>query len=276
MAENQIISPSGQTYKVRRQIGATDRFKLYECLLADGRICILKIASSVEQNSLLDREAYILGIMREEAKSLEAEYALIKTGNEVLNYQFFFPDLIESFVAKDQNNRRINILSFFEIAESLGQLAPLSHLISRDHVRVDPRTSAWILGKLLKLLVFTHSQGISVGFFTGENILINRERHFVAVFDWTKAMVSESGVASELAREEISQAAREVIVILGGNANTGELLFDEQLTDSRYADFLKDLLFKRQSSAEGAHRSFYELILALWPRKFYPFTTYRN
>lgn len=276
MVESQIISPSGRIYKVIKLIGKNSRFNLYECIVSEKEVGILKIAASIAENGALDREAYILGIMRDEAKACEEEYALIKKSEKLLNYQMYFPDLVDSFVSKEQNKRSVNVLSFSPISENLSQLTPLSHLAARDHVRVDPRTSAWILGKLLKMLVFTHSQGIFINSLTRENILINREQHYVAVFDWSKVTISEKGsVENSAKRDEISQIARNVIAILGGNTETGELLLGEQSSDSRYADFLKQLLRGNESDASEAHQKFYELIRSLWPREFYPFTTYR-
>lgn len=270
-----IHSPKKLNYKVQESlIGETDCFRLYPCLLPDGKPGILKIAVSKKHNGLLDKEAFLLRTMQEDADKAQEAYALEKGSTKFLNYHFCFPNLVESFISKDQDNRRVLILSFSAIAEKLQDLSPLSHIVIRDNLRVDPRTSAWILGKLLKLLVFTQSNGISIGFLDADNILINRKKHFVSVFDWSRASIGQVPLNKESSRNEIIQVTKEVIRILGGNTATGEIPSHEQLVDSQYEDFLKKLLRGQESDSFEAHKKFYELIWSLWPRGFHKFSTH--
>jgi len=39
----------------------------------------------------------------------------------------------------------------------------------------------WILGKLLKTLIFVHSAGITVNDLSRNNILLNKEEHLVTI-----------------------------------------------------------------------------------------------
>lgn len=270
-----VRSPKGIQYEVGKLLGENEQYRLYATALFDGRAAILKIVLAPEQNGSLDREAYILQTLREEATATEVEYAKTKTGDTFLNYQLCFPDLIESFISEEQQKRRINILCMSETSKKLGDLVPLAHLVSKEQVRIDPKTSAWILGKLLKLLVFAHSQDISVGLLTGDNILIHRENHYVTVFDWSQANLIGGGVPENTAAEEIAAVTRAVVIALGGYPETGMLLPDEQLEDGRYEDLLKQLLSREFAAAVDAHKHFYEVIRALWPRVYYPFTTYK-
>jgi hypothetical protein len=275
-----ITSPSGQIYTVmvEKPLGATDTFNLYQCILPDTRVCILKIASSIEHNGLLDREAYLLQTMQDEAASLEKEYVSKKKGDKMLNYQLLFPKLIESFIDPGQDKRRINVLSLFENTDDEGNITsikleddvPLSHLESRERVYIDHRTSAWILGKLIKLLSFAHALGISLGEINSENIILNRDQHYVALFDWSNATMSSGKVSPSVISEELSQLANEIIRAMGGNPETGKLLSDDEFPP--YADFLRSLSLGKETDAFTAHEKFYELIRALWPREFYPFT----
>ncbi len=276
----QVLSPSGQTYDVGQKDLVEDPiYSLFKCGLSDTQAGLLKIATAVEHNGVLDREAYLLQTMNEEAKLREDEYAKIKDNEkEMLNYQFFFPRLIESFVSKDNGDRRINILSFSDITTELVELASLLLIRLNDRVRVDPKTSAWMMGKLLKLLDFTHSQGISGQALDSDNILINREKHFIAVFDWSGATMSPAKVTDDVASGEIAAAAQSVILALGGDEDdkTFSIPEDEQLTDTRYADFLKNLASGGESDAGKAHTEFYELVRSLWPKRgFHPYTTYK-
>lgn len=270
----ELIGTADNIFQVGEPLGQTSRYNLYECTLPDDTVGILKIAADISHNPLLDREAFLLRTMREEAFRLEREYAKVKTDDKgKLNYQFCFPEVIDCFASKEQGGRRVSILSFSAIAEELEELVPLSHIMSKDGLRIDPRTSGWIMGKLLKLLVFTHSQGIS-STLTGENILLNTKEHYIAVFDWTEATITDGVLANGLAVCEISQAAREVILAMGGDIETGAIPPDDDLPDSRYESMLFELASGNVESAKDAHAKFYDLILALWPRGFHPFTGY--
>lgn len=270
-----ITSPQGKIIVVGDELGKDDRFKFYQCQVDTDSVCILKIARQVGFNGLLDREAYILAIMAEEAAALEIEFKKAETSNKFLNYHYFFPQLVETFISPEQENSRISILSFAHVAESLNKLSPISHLLSRENVRVDPRSSAWILGKLLKLLGFAHDQGIAVGNLDGGNILINREQHYVLIVDWTKAVMTNGELSTLTKTNEISSVALETTLILGGDPVTGKLPKSNQLEDSRYENFIK-LLAQGSSGLDAfeAHRRFYSLIRSIWPTEFHSFTTH--
>ncbi|OHB14717.1 MAG: hypothetical protein A2431_01295 [Candidatus Zambryskibacteria bacterium RIFOXYC1_FULL_39_10] len=262
-------------YLVGKLLGETDEFRLYQCKLPDGGVGILKIAVSPAQNGILDREAFILQTLRDEALCCEEDYQKENSG-KVLNYQICFPNLIESFVSPDRGDRRINIVNFMNISDDLSRLVPIDHVINRDQVRVDPRTSAWIMGKILKLLSFAHGQGISIGRITGENILLECGMHYIVFFDWSHAMLHPNNeVPVDVASNEISQAARIVISLLGGDPNTGELPPDNQLEDDRYARHLLRLSKGEEGNSCRAHEEFYRLIRStLGWRGFHPFTSY--
>jgi hypothetical protein len=270
-----IISPAGKTYQVKQEIGETDIYRLRECVLEDGTIAIFKAAKKAEYNPVLDREAYLLKILRSESDVIEAEFAKKYPEKIPLNYHFCFPEVIETFVMKEQENRRAIVLGFPNINPSgkLNELAPLSFITSRDQVRVDPRTSAWILGKLLKMLVFTQSVHVAINNLTTENILINREQHYVAVFDWSKAVI-ETKLSPQETTEEITAVTDAVLEVLGADLETGTLVPDEQMIDSSYEDLLKEFKAGAESDAQQAHTRFYKLIKSLWPRGFHKFATY--
>ncbi|MEK7585511.1 MAG: hypothetical protein AAB455_03315 [Patescibacteria group bacterium] len=267
-----------QEYRVGKPLGEAERFHLYECVLPDKTVSILKIAKTPDDNGALDREAFVLQLLQAEAVRLESKYAAVKSDpNDFLNYQLCFPNLVENLLADDQDGRRGNVVNFPQVQDDLGRLVPLSQLAEKARVRVDPKTSAWILGKLLKLLSFAHNQGISVGQLTGDNILIEQAQHYVTVFDWSQANSGHgSKVPPSIAREEISQVASAVILALGGDPETGWLPPDEQLIDDyQYAEFLHRLACGGEADANQAHEQFYGLIWSLWPREFHPFTTYQ-
>lgn len=254
-------------------IGQTDTFTLYECKLPDDKPGILKIAKEVENNGILDREALILGTLLETALKVEKNDAEKGGEKSKLGYQCFFPKLVEYFVSSDQGGRCVLILDFSEVAKKLTDLVPLDHIMSREQKRIDPKTSAWIMGRLLKLLHFANWLGISVTI-NGDNILINPERHKVVIFDWSKSTIVQGPVQKDISREEISSAAKEVITTLGGNIESGEIPASDQLTSSWYKDFLWSLACGEYCDAGKAHTAFYKLIQSNWPSKFHPFTVH--
>ncbi len=272
----QIKGPSGNIYEVVNEkgaIGGTEHFSIYECNLPGGQTGLLKITTAPEYNGLLDKEAYVLEQLTSYAKDLEADYARETGGAKPpLNNHFFFPNLVESFIDSAQNNRRVLVVDMGNVAKTLSDLVPLSEF-GEGKVLVDPRSSAWIMGKLLKLLVFTQSNGVLINeALTDENILINKERHFVCIFDWSTATLVDTMTQFEKATE-VSSVAKVVLALLGAD-DLGKIPSHEQLVDDRYQDLYKELL---SGAYEGdtltVHTRFYELIRSLWPRGFYPFTT---
>lgn len=263
-------------YFVEALVGENECFRYYRASSDEqkDRDLMLKIGTTLEQNGVLDKEAFLLLLMTEEADRLEAEHARLHEGAEALNYQIGFPTVIESFIAQEQGARRVLVLAF-EAADSLAELAPLSLIRARNCVRVDPKTSAWVMGKLLKIIAFAHGQGIKVRDLTGENILVVREpNHLVTVLNWSSSILRKSPLASHEAREDIRAAACEVLMLLGGDPATGMLPEDEQLLGNGYAEFLTGLARGVYSNAYEAHSAFYHLVEAIWGRKFHPWTTY--
>ena len=264
-------------YKVGALIGETSNYRIRRCTLPDGRLGIFKIAKTIENNPDLDREAFLLGEMERVAAEYEAAYA--KTGppeGSLLNYELCFPKLVESFVVDDESGggRRANVLIFVNSTDDISALVPAEQIISRDRVRVDPKTSVWIMGKLLKLLTFAHSMGIEIRSVTAENILIEREKHYVMIFDWTHAIQHDGGITETEARQEIADAAIVVLNLLEADFAEKLLLEDEQLTDDLYGDHLFELAGGSESDAKNAHEQFYALIDNLWPRGFHPYTSH--
>lgn len=267
------LKSSSHIYRVGKLVGEADLYRLYLCVQTEtGRQCLLQIASTAGQNGGLDRAAYILGELKRRSDELEAEYATVKSDpDRMLNYDLGFPELVDSFVCQEQGGRRVNILAF-RCVEEASKMVPLANLTEKDRLRVDLRTSAWIMGKILKLFVLAHSEGISVGLTAGNNFLIEPDNHYVLIFDWSAAQMHPELVPAQTRRQEISQAAQAVVVALGGNTKSGFLPDDDETAFNQYSEFLMMLASGSESNAERAHKKFYEIVDAFWPREFYPFT----
>lgn len=269
----QVIHSATSDYAVQRLVGRTPVYNVYTAVQeSTGYECLLKIAASVGENGLLDREALILREIHGVVTRIEAEHQRNEGAGKNLGYEYCFPRLQESFLVPEQGNRRVNIVSVHGVRE-IADLVPLEQWRTRQRVRIDPKSSAWIMGRLLKIFTLTHSLGVAAGKINGGNILINPNEHHVMLFDWTGAQHEGGLLSPEVAGEEISQAARAVFTALGGDLETGTLPTHEQLPDSRYVEFLKQLVDKQTSDSFSAMARLYRLLDEMWERSFHPFTT---
>lgn len=269
-----IIRSLTAAYEVGSHIGRTADYSVY--LAADvesGEEYLLKIVTDATRNGLLDREAFLLGEIQTEIARRDAAYQRERGEGKRLGYHRCFPRIAESFTVPEQGNRRVNLVAAYG-NEPLTNLVPLEQWRTRERVRIDPKTSAWIMGRLLKILTLTHPFGVEIGQLNGGNILVNPEEHHVFLFDWSAARHHPAALPAQLAREELKAIATQVVFALGGDPGTGTLPASEQLLDSRYADFLKRLIDGERSDPVSTGAEFYDLVDDLWERGFHPFTTH--
>ena len=259
------------TYEIFDKVAEAEKYRLYICFLGE-RQCLLQIANTAEFNGELDRAAYLLRELKRRADELEAEYAKVKTDpKDLLNCLLAFPELVDTFICHEQGNRRINILAFHGVVD-VSRMVPLTNITFKDRLRVDLRTSAWIMGKLLKLLAFTHNEGIAINLLSGENILIEPDEHYVLIFDWSLTHIQTERLTTQTRCQEISQVAQAVIAVLGGDWKIQFIPNDGEEAFERYTQFLFKLALGRENNANRAHTDFYRLIDSLWEREYYKFT----
>lgn len=263
-----------QSYEVGKKVAKAKNYALYLCIqIETERQCLLQITNDAKDNAAVDRIAYILKEFNRYADELEEEYAKdSKNAGKVLNYNLGFPELMDSFICREQGGRRINILAF-RCVESVHNMIPLINITAKDRLRIDLRTSGWIMGKTLKIIDFAHSAGIAVNLTKGNNILIEKDNHYVVIFDWALAQVYSEEIPEEVRRQDISQAAQAVITALGGDWEDGFLPNDGDEAFVVYTDYLLRLARGSESRAKRAHQGFYEIVDMFWKREFYPFTT---
>jgi len=269
-----ILQNGSHGYQVGNKVAETSAYRVYLCEeVKTGVLYLLQVAADVEYNGGLERAVYVLKELKKAADFLEEEYAKTQKvePKKLLSYDRLFPVLIDSFVAEDQGNRRVNILAFTEV-DDIEQLVPLSNLANKDHQRVELRSSAWILGRLLKLLDFIHAEGIALRTLAAGNVLLEPKRHFALIFDWSSAQTYEKEVPADIRKDGIASAAATVFTAMGGDAKTGACRYADE-EDPRYVEFLWRLVCRRESNAERAHTQFYELIDELFGREFRPFKT---
>lgn len=267
-----LLSGRKAAYQVQNLVGENDRFRYFRVQNQESpdTELMLKIGVSTAQNGVLDREAFLLGELTDEALRLEAEYQRKFPGHGRLNYTICFPQVVETFVVPDQGNRRVVVLEF-QAADLLSDLIPISFIRERDRSRVDMKSSVWILGKTLKFLDFVHSSDFGyLSLADRETILIEKGHHLVTLLDWSRA---KRGLDVKSRREEIAAAARNVWWLLGGDLATMKLPKDDPNFDSAFEAVLASLMRGGFSDAREAHSAFYQTVEAIWGRKFHPFTT---
>ena len=79
-----IVSPNGNEYQVGKRLGGNSRFTLYACSSEEKKdTLILKISTLKKFNSDVDREAFLLGELYNEAQLTEEAFAKEKEeGND--------------------------------------------------------------------------------------------------------------------------------------------------------------------------------------------------
>lgn len=271
-----LLQGTRAKYEVGALLAENTVYRVYLCQeVESGRQYLLQIASSVsvEHSGKLDKAAFFLGKLRKIASEYEALHAK-QGGTRLLSYERLFPMLIDSFVPEQQGGRRVNILGFSEV-DDIKMMVPLSNVTGKDHQRIDLRSSAWILGRLLKLLGMTHSEGISVNMLSGANVLIEPSRHFAVVFDWSSAQTYPGQHVPRKNRiDDVANAAKAVFIALGGNPLTADYPYARETDDNdrRYIALMTRMMQQHESSATRAHQQLYGLIDEIYGRKFHPFT----
>jgi hypothetical protein len=258
-------------YRLTQYLGSHTHFRLYKGVSdEDAQLeYVCKIASASAYNDVLNREAFFLDDFREEALAIDVMRSS-DGGKDPMNYQYLAPKLEDSMIVSTQGDRRVNVYSF-DVTHSLGELVPLSMVRTRDRVRIDLKTSAWLLGKYLKMLAFTHSIGVKIGNLGLSNLLAERNNHLVAVFDWTRAKRSGGVISAVDATFEIRAVASAVrALLLDLNDEVPE---SEQDSSGRYLEYVTNLAYGRHADAVRAHAEFYELVESLWGRTYHPWST---
>jgi hypothetical protein len=252
-------------------LAKTAAYTVYLVTDESGAWYMLKVSPDIPGNGRLDREALVLKDIQAEVKRILAteKPGTVSSG---LRYEKCFPKLRESFLFTEQGNRRINIIEIPN-TNSVKDLVPLEQWRTREHVRLDPKSSAWLLGRLLKIFTLTHPIGVGVGKINGGNILVNPEKHRAVFFDWTEAHQYEKYVPPEKVGEEIAEATKQVFMALGGSLAKGTLPQSDQLTDTRYAELLLRFMSGAERNPEKASQRFWKLIREMWKSEFHTFTT---
>lgn len=266
-----ILQGVKNAYEVGSRVAITDTYRLYLAKdVGTGTGCLLQVAKGFEQNGGLSRASFILDELADMSRHYDELYAKMHDGKH-LHYDRLFPQKVESFVAEEQANRRVNILALTDV-DNINRLLPLSNLLTKDRVILDLKSGAWIMGRLLKLLDFVHPLGIALRSLRSNNVLLEPDQHFAIVLDWTKAFVFQTVVSPEVATTDIACAARAVLASCG-IPEQGQLPYMLGDGEDQYVGLLRDFANASESDARQAHAQFYQICHQVWGVEFHPFTT---
>jgi len=260
----------------------TANYHLYVAKLPSGQLGFMKISANVDCNSAIDHEYQTLQYLHQ--KALENDNLAIKAGQKNPFYEAFFPNPLEIIDIPD--GRKAIFIGFDPSIQEYKQLSPLS-VILRNR-RVDLQTTMWILGKLIKLLVFVHEEGYANLFVDPSNVLIEPNLHAVFVLDWSYSRGDQKFCSSDIHTD--LQAAAKLAWLISGGTNDSPPPHDSDILSQKghdeFVEFIHDLnlAYNARSCWSLLYQEPHGLAHRLWPKEelpngknkrvFHPFRTY--
>lgn len=253
---DRALSVDGARVRITEPLAEGECVRYYFCDPPEGGTALLAVAASKELNDVLEQTEQTLAKLAAAAERYERENA--QRGGKPLSYDRLFPRVGHAAVSPEQGGRRVHTLLL-----PPGTGLPLA-VITENGDRVDLKTGAWIMGRMLKLLGFAHAVGMTVPV-EEAGILIDPDRHGLAFYDWTRARSWPEGVPPEREAAAVAAAAGLCLKLTGepDDCTPGE---------RDYLALLRDMAALRYDSAMAAHRDFYTIIRQIWGIAFHPFT----
>lgn len=276
-----IKSPKFE-YEMGELLEKVDSFALYKCTWTEKniqQIGILKVPSSSAENDLIENEAKVL--------------KLFDGKDEMPGMRAYVSKLTDTFAYKNSSispNLSVNVFSNDENLYSLKQV------LAKYPKGIDPKQVAWMWGRLLIALGYTHQHGVLHGAVLPDRILIQPKEHGLVLTDFTYAVESpaktgkritaisseyETWYPPEVFRKElptpsmdIYMGARCMIALLGGDPVEATFPADVPVElQGFFTGCLMDAEKMRPNDAFILRDEFIQLIERLWGRrKFIPFS----
>ncbi len=220
----------------------TENWRLFVARGPTGQIGLMKVnrpdALGYDE---LEKEVRILRTLQLIAADIDAK-------TESLNKPFHganFPVVLETI--EPEAGKLVVFLGYHPSITTYRQLLPVS--VALRDVRVDLQTSVWMLGKLLKTLIFVHDLGFTVGLVDESNVLIEPAVHGVLVLDLTAANEYPTE-AEQLA--EVAAAAKLVWNAVGGTDESEPPHDADIMSVAAHAEFVSHLRRMMEGKTEGA------------------------
>lgn len=249
-------------YDLQSLVAKNNRFELFQCNNKSGEEFLYQVPTEIGDEHV-DTNVFFLDKLNALSNDVQA------LSETVLNYNLGFPSVVDRFVEDEKSSYVLK----FNGVEQISDIIPIIKL-HKEGFKVDLRTSAWIMGKLLKTLSFAHANKIEICDISANNILIYPNMHYVIVFDWSKAELTK--ITSVIAKREIKKAANVLIKAVGGDLESARLCDADDL----YISYIEKLADNGETSAAKAHTIFYGVVDELcsipgsvWKSGFHEFKT---
>ena len=244
------------------------KIRIYRAISAtDGKIKLLKVPFNKLDNNLIQNEANFLRFLAEQSDDFERKNK--ELGNDYeLHYDWLFPVLEESFlVGPDQGGRQMNLLSIRDA--DVKDFVPLAKMF--DDYRVDARTSAWMLGRMLKLQTFIEQCRASFCAHR-DYIVFEPKEHRLVYLNWIDASINPRTLGDNVASLAESVACFTCWTNWYSEEEGLEYDPDRFENEKKQLKCYNFLAEYPELDAVEAHRMLYETLDSVWGRSYHPFT----
>lgn len=258
----------------------TEDYRLYVAKLPSGQFGLMKISINNNLSEVLENEISLLEKAQSVSDEIDQKYDSLTTDQPY--YGASFPKIVERI---DAGGRAGMFLGYNQCIQSYKQLVPLSAITA--NVRVDLKTTQWVLGKLLKVISFFHGWRMHCGvkLINTSNVLVETNLHGVFVLDFSRATTEPT---DQDYVNDIVGAGKIAWQISGGTDKNDpphdpEIMSKENYVE--YVKFIRRLMEGRSSAAYEEFMAIYDLSDKIWPkvpkfdgngtkRQFHEFKTY--
>jgi hypothetical protein len=248
----------------RRKAARSSLYDVYVCSI-DGRpnAGLLQISTSADNNPVLNIAATTLQLLKMESERWDEDH----------HFDWLYPEILASFSYKETgvSDRQVNILAIQSVKD-VTELYAIAQIINSGR-RVDTRTAIWIFGRMLKLLMFIHPRGYSIGITSGKMLIhpgTEEVLHQAVLFDWTDVKVHGNNTPVSFCQEDIKTSAKTILELLGADYRTGECPYDDEHGFAKYVFGLT----KNDGNTPSIYDSYYRYIYDIFGKEFHPFTTF--
>jgi len=258
------MSNFSDIYNLHNLVAKNTRFELFKCTNKTGEEFLYQTPTEIGDEHV-DKNVFFLDKLNIFSNEVQASC------ETVLNYNLGFPSVVDRF---DDNGQSSYVLKFNGV-DCISDVIPIIKLC-KEGFCVDLRTSAWIMGKLLKTISFAHANGIEICDISANNVLMYPNMHYVVIFDWSKAELTK--ITSVIAKREIKKAANVIIKAVGGDLASSRLCDADDL----YINYIEKLAENGETTAVKAHTNFYNIVDELcsipgsvWKSGFHEFKAHK-
>lgn len=249
-------------YTIGDVVARNDRYELFLCYDKSNSQYLYQVPVNAGGEKFIITNASFLNMLRESADYIQEKSDI------VYNYHLGFPEIVQEF-----DDYITSFVIKLNGVDNINSVIPLIKMC-KEGFRVDLQTSAWIFGKLLKIISFANDNKILLSDISPNNVLIQPDLHYVIVFDWSKAkivgMVGEADCKSQL-----KKVAKIIIKILGDNLDNVKMCEADDL----YIDYINKLANGGWYNVSKAHIDLYNIIDIMcsmensnWKNGFHKFT----